>query len=40
MIQADVKDLWTRIVRRQVSYEVGGSVTPHGVLMLRITPKI
>jgi alpha-galactosidase len=39
-IKADVKDLWAKTLRQQVGTEVGGSVAAHGVLMLRITPKV
>jgi alpha-galactosidase len=39
-IKADVKDLWAQTARKNVANEVGGSVAPHGVLMLRITPKV
>jgi alpha-galactosidase len=39
-IKADVKDLWAKTLRHHVGTEVGGSVAAHGVLMLRITPKV
>ncbi len=39
-LKADVKNLWTKQVARGVRGTHGGSVPPHGVLMLRITPTI
>jgi alpha-galactosidase len=37
-LEADVKDLWSKKVARNVRGGWGGSVAPHGVLMVRITP--
>jgi alpha-galactosidase len=37
-LKADVKDLWTRKVSKQVRGGYGGTVASHGVVMVRITP--
>jgi alpha-galactosidase len=36
--KADVKDLWSKQVTKNVSGSYGGKVAPHGVIMLRVTP--
>jgi alpha-galactosidase len=36
--KADVKDLWSKKVTKNVSGSYGGKVAPHGVVMVRITP--
>jgi alpha-galactosidase len=36
--KADVKDLWSKKVTKNVSGSYGGKVAPHGVIMLRVTP--
>jgi alpha-galactosidase len=36
--KADVKDLWSKKVTKNVSGSYGGKVAPHGVIMVRITP--
>jgi len=37
-LKADVKDLWSKKVSKGVRGSFSGTVAPHGVLMLRITP--
>jgi alpha-galactosidase len=37
-LKAHVKDLWTKTVSKQVRGSYGGTVAPHGVIMVRITP--
>ncbi|HEY9025341.1 MAG TPA: glycoside hydrolase family 27 protein [Burkholderiaceae bacterium] len=37
-LAADVKDLWTKKVHRRVRNGYGGTVAPHGVIMVRVTP--
>ncbi len=39
-MRADVKDLWTKKVSKQVRGSWGGTVAPHGVVMMRITPVL
>ena len=39
MLKADVKDLWSKKLTRQVRGSHGAIVAPHGVVMLRITPQ-
>jgi alpha-galactosidase len=36
--KADVKDLWSKKVTKNVSGSYGGKVAPHGVIMVRVTP--
>ncbi|MGM9490437.1 glycoside hydrolase family 27 protein [Ideonella sp. YS5] len=36
--KATVKDLWSKKVTKNVSGSYGGTVAPHGVIMVRITP--
>jgi alpha-galactosidase len=36
--KADVKDLWSKQVTKNVSGSYGGKVAPHGVITLRVTP--
>jgi len=38
-MKAEVKDLWSKKVAKNVRDSVGGTVAPHGVVMFRITPK-
>jgi len=33
-----VKDLWSKKVTKGVSGSYGGTVAPHGVIMVRLTP--
>ncbi|MFL6697488.1 MAG: hypothetical protein ACJ8GJ_10010, partial [Vitreoscilla sp.] len=37
-LKADVKDLWSKKVSRRIQGRYSGTVAPHGVLMVRITP--
>ena len=37
-LKANVKDRWSKKVARNVRGSYGGTVAPHGVLMVRITP--
>ncbi|MGM9490351.1 glycoside hydrolase family 27 protein [Ideonella sp. YS5] len=39
-LKADVRDLWTQKVSKQVRGSYGGTVAPHGVVMVRITPVL
>jgi len=39
-LKADVKDLWTKKVSKQVRGSYGGTVVSHGVVMVRITPVL
>ena len=39
-LKARVKDLWSKKVTTQVRGSHGGTVAPHGVLMVRITPEL
>ncbi|MDC7675948.1 glycoside hydrolase family 27 protein [Asticcacaulis machinosus] len=39
-LKADVKDLWSKAVTKNVKGQFGGTVAPHGVIMVRITPKV
>jgi alpha-galactosidase len=39
-LKADVKDLWSKKVSRNVRGSHGGTVAPHGVIMVRITPVL
>jgi len=39
-LKADVKDLWTKQVTRGVNGSYGGTVGPHAVLMVRVTPIV
>jgi alpha-galactosidase len=36
--KADVKDLWSKKVSKNVQGSYGGTVAPHGVVMVRVTP--
>ncbi|MED5621919.1 glycoside hydrolase family 27 protein [Ideonella sp. BN130291] len=38
--KADVKDLWSKKLTKNVIGSYGGKVAPHGVIMLRITPVL
>lgn len=38
-LKADVKDLWTKTVQRSVAHSYGARVEPHGVVMVRLTPR-
>ena len=37
--KADVKDLWSKKLTKNVSGSYGGKVAPHGVIMVRVTPQ-
>lgn len=37
-LAADAKDLWSKKVHRRVRNAFGGTVAPHGVIMVRVTP--
>jgi len=37
--KADVKDLWSKKVTKDVSGSYAGKVAPHGVIMVRVTPQ-
>jgi len=39
-LKADVKDLWSKKVSKNVRGGYGGVVAPHGVIMVRVTPVI
>ncbi|OYW83135.1 MAG: alpha-galactosidase [Asticcacaulis sp. 32-58-5] len=39
-LKADVKDLWSKTVTKNVKGQFGGTVASHGVIMVRITPKV
>ena len=39
-VKADVSDLWSKKVAKNVRGSYGGTVAPHGVLMARITPVL
>lgn len=39
-LKADVKDLWSKQVSRNVHGSYGGTVASHGVIMVRITPVL
>jgi alpha-galactosidase len=39
-LKAEVKDLWSKKVSKNVRGSYGGVVAPHGVIMVRITPVI
>ncbi|HVZ30064.1 MAG TPA: glycoside hydrolase family 27 protein [Asticcacaulis sp.] len=39
-LKADVKDLWSKAVKTNVKGSYGASVPSHGVIMLRVTPKV
>lgn len=39
-LKAEVKDLWSKKVVKNVRGSVGGTVAPHGVMMARITPVL
>ncbi len=38
-LKADVKDLWSKSVSKNVKASYGASVPSHGVVMVRLTPK-
>ncbi len=39
-MKADVRNLWTRQVTRGVTGSYGGTLAPHGVLMVRLAPAL
>jgi alpha-galactosidase len=39
-LKADVKDLWSKKVSKNVRGSYGGTVASHGVIMVRITPVL
>jgi alpha-galactosidase len=39
-LKADVKDLWSKKVSKNVRGSYSGTVAPHGVIMVRITPVL
>jgi alpha-galactosidase len=39
-LKADVKNLWSKTLAKNVRGSAGGTVAPHGVLMVRITPVL
>jgi len=38
-LKADVRDLWSKAVSKNVKGSYGASVPSHGVVMVRLTPK-
>ncbi|MEK8031237.1 glycoside hydrolase family 27 protein [Ideonella sp. DXS29W] len=38
-LKADVKDLWSKAVQRGVAHSYAARVEPHGVVMVRLTPR-
>ncbi|MGN6421725.1 MAG: hypothetical protein ACTHLA_00285 [Asticcacaulis sp.] len=37
--KADVRDLWSKAVKKNVKGGYTGNVPSHGVVMIRVTPK-